>query len=407
MRPLTLEPLRLLRQPPFLAVSLSHFAVDVYNGQTGILLAVLSTPLGLTNAAIGLVATGYSMVGALSQPMFGWLADRYGSRWATAGGVMWMAILFALVGVLPGAWAIPCLVMGALGSGAFHPPGAMKAAQVGQQHMAGKMATAASIFFLFGQGGLSLGPAIGGALLDQVGRAGLLILALVTVPIGLFTAWAMRSGVPTPEMSARNDHAARVGAAPAADLAAFCVVMFVSGLRVWAQMSTTTFTPKFLHDQAFSPTVYGAIVATFMGGSAVGGVLGAILSERWGQRRTITWTLCASAVPFFFLPLADGLWAFPIAVAAGALNGASHSILVTMAQRALPGRAAMASGIILGFMFSVGALGTYVSGLAADTVGLARVLQANAALSLTAALAGFALHPERAHRPIARPQAGD
>ena len=51
-----LKPLQLLRQPVFLAVALSHFAVDVFNGQTGILLAVLSLPLGLTNATIGLIA---------------------------------------------------------------------------------------------------------------------------------------------------------------------------------------------------------------------------------------------------------------------------------------------------------------------------------------------------------------
>src|SRR3989337_2411031 len=82
-----LKPLQLLRQPVFLAVALSHFAVDVFNGQTGILLAVLSLPLGLTNATIGLIATIYAVVGSLSQPLFGWLTDRHGGRWAAAGGV--------------------------------------------------------------------------------------------------------------------------------------------------------------------------------------------------------------------------------------------------------------------------------------------------------------------------------
>src|SRR6185503_15701052 len=85
-----------------------------------------------------------------------------------------------------------CLVAGALGSAAFHPPGAHKAAQIGQVHMAGQAATAASLFFLFGQAGLSIGPALGGFLLDHLDRMGVLIVALLIVPIGLFAAWQLR-----------------------------------------------------------------------------------------------------------------------------------------------------------------------------------------------------------------------
>ena len=402
-----LKPLRLLRQPVFLAVALSHFAVDVFNGQTGILLAVLSLPLGLTNATIGLIATIYAVVGSLSQPLFGWLTDRHGGRWAAAGGVIWMAAFFALAGVSPGYWPILCLIIGALGSGAFHPPGTMKAAQVGRVHMGGQMATAASIFFLFGQGGLSLGPAIGGVLMDYTGRPGLLLLAALAVPVGLFTAWAMRPSAQTTEKPGRDPSAGPAAPPPPADFALFGVVMLVAGLRTWAQNAVTTFAPKYFHDLGLAARTYGVIVALFMGGSAIGGVIGALLSERWGRRKTIMSACALSALPFFFFPLASGAWVYPLAVLAGLLNGAPHSILITMGQRSLPGRAALASGVILGFMFTAGTLGVYASGLAADQFGLARVLQANAVLGLSAALTGFALRSERARQQPAKVPAGD
>ena len=403
MRFINLKPLRLLRQPLFLAVSLNHFAVDVLNGQTSILLAVLSTPLGLTNAVIGLIAMMYSMVGSLSQPVFGWLSDRYSARWAAAGGVLWMAGLFALAAVTPGYGSIACLVLGALGSGAFHPPGTMKAAQVGRQYMAGQMATAASIFFLFGQGGLSLGPAIGGVIMDNLGPAGILIPAGLTVPVGLFMVWAMRpSAQPTPVASRET------GAATSPpDLNLFAVVMLLAGLRVWAQSVMTTFAPKYLHDLGLAPTIYGAVVALFMGGSANGGVIGAMFSERWGQRRTIALACGLSALPFFLFPGAQGAWIYLLAALAGLLNGAPHSILVTTAQRSFPSRAALASGVILGFMFTAGAIGAYVSGIAADRVGLAYVLQANSALGLTAALSSLWLMPRHALKPSAVAEVGD
>src|SRR5574341_868689 len=115
--------MRLLRHPAFLAVALSHFSVDILNGQLGVLLAALSTPLHINNATLGLIATTYQIVGALAQPIFGWASDGFGSRWTTAGGVLWMALFYSLFALAPGYWPIVFLIVGSLGSAAFHPPG--------------------------------------------------------------------------------------------------------------------------------------------------------------------------------------------------------------------------------------------------------------------------------------------
>ena len=378
--------MRLLRHPLFLAVALSHFTVDILNGQTGILLAVLSTPLGLSNQNIGLIATTYSIFGALAQPFFGWLSDRNGGRWTTAGGVLWMAACFSLVALAPGWWALVFLVIGALGSAAFHPPGANQATQAGLTHMAGRAATAASLFFLFGQGGLSLGPALGGFILDHLDRAGLLLITIPIIPIGLLAAYQLRHSAPHPS-SAPN----RSTTAPQPSFALLGVIMLMAGLHTWGQMATTTFAPKFFHDLGMSSTIYGAIIALFMGGSAVGGVTGGILADRWGRRQIITLSLGLSVISFYILPIASGGWLYVASFVAGFLNGAPHSTLVTMAQRALPGRGGLASGIILGFMFTAGALGAYLSGAVADRIGLAQTLQGNALVAFLATLVSLIL----------------
>ena len=399
--------MRLLRHPYFLAVALSHWMVDIFSGQTGVLLAVLSGPLGLTNATIGLIATAYTCFSSLMQPVFGWLADRYGTRWSMGGGVLWMGFFFSLVAIVPNQWAVVCMIAGALGSAAFHPSGTLKAVQIGHERLAGQVATATALFILFGQGGQSLGPAVSGLIIDHLGRAGLLGVAVLSVPIGLFMLSQSRpeAGVAHAPGVAREAAGRVPGAKP--DLPMFALVMLVASLRLWSQAAVTTFAPKYFHDLGVTPTIFGAIVALFMGGAAVGGLAGGMLSDRWNRRRTITLALALSILPLYVLPTVQGVWLYPVAALAGLLSGAPHSIFITMAQRSLPGRATLASGITLGMMFASGAVGAYLSGLFADRVGLNLVLQGNAGLVAVAALLSLWLRSDSPQRQTAALAAGD
>ncbi|MGQ0603307.1 MAG: MFS transporter [Anaerolineales bacterium] len=389
--------MRLLRYPAFLAVCLSHLSVDLLNGQVGVLLAALSVTLALTNEDIGRIAMIYAMLGSLSQPLFGWLADKDGGRGAmfaltAGGGVVWMAIFYALFAVLPGEWALVALVIAALGSGAFHPPGAAKAVQVGAIGLAGQAATAASIFFLFGQIGLSAGPRLSGDIFERFGRIGVLGLAAFVLPIGLYSLWALRGAENLRDaVSLRGaTGVTRVSAAGArteatASLWFLALVLIISGLRVWAQTNITTFAPKYFHDLGLTPSLYGSIVMVFMAGTSIGGVIGSVFADRWNYTATVIGSITLSIAPLFVFPLVSGIWIFVVAFVAGLFNGGPHSILVTMAQRTMPSRAGFASGLILGTQFAIAAIGAYFTGVLADSTGLAFALQTNAALSLVAA----------------------
>jgi FSR family fosmidomycin resistance protein-like MFS transporter len=97
---------------------------------------------------------------------------------------------------------------------------------------------------------------------------------------------------------------------------------------------------------------------------------------------------------------------YALAFVAGAFNGGPHSILVTMAQKTLPNRAGLASGLSLGIQFAIGALGVYLTGLLADAAGLTFALQANAALALVCTMLSFGLLLEK-RLTQAAPASGD
>lgn len=370
----------------FTAVALGHFSIDVLNGGRTVLFTYLSVPLGLSNTELGLFSTLYIVTGSLTQPVFGYITDKVGPRWVTAGGVIWMSSIYTLAMIAPVEFALWLLVLASLGSAAFHPAGTMQATLRGRTHFQGKETTSAAYFFVAGQAGLFVGPLLAGNILDRFGNSGLLILTAFAVPVGINLAWQLR------DVKAINADALGIGRRdrhikPQLIFGMYLVPLIAFGLlaffQSWAQQNMVTFMPKYLSDLGQTASTYGMIAALFMGGSAVGNALGGNLADRLGKRRVAMVSLGLASIPLYLVSVV-GLspWLYFLIPLGGALTGASHSIIVVLAQRLFPGGMGLASGLILGFMFSSGAIGTLASGYLADSVGLIYVFQLSAGLVL-------------------------
>ena len=59
---------------------MGHFTVDMFGGLMPVLYAIMADEFDLSNADIGLIALAYTAASSLSQPLLGYLADRFGSR---------------------------------------------------------------------------------------------------------------------------------------------------------------------------------------------------------------------------------------------------------------------------------------------------------------------------------------
>lgn len=376
----------LLLDSLFASVALSHLSVDLLNGQRAIIFVYLGESLGLTNAALGLVTTGYVLSASLMQPVFGYLTDRVGARWVVAGGVLWMGAFFSLGVMSTGVTALAFLVIASVGSGAFHPAGTMQATLRGRERQHLRETEATSYFFLFGQFGLFAGPLVGGLLLERWGAPGLLTLTILTVPIGLYAARQLK-GTEVNPLVTPNPAVEGGGALAAGGLALIGVLVLITTFQSWAQQNMITFIPKYLSDLGQTAAVYGSVSALFMGGSAFGNVLGGILADRFGKRRVAGIVLLLAPIPIVAIGMVGwSPWLYVIVPLGGALTGSVHSILVVIAQRSMPGGMALASGLILGYMFTSGALGTLLSGYLADLWGVGIVFPLSAALVLAAAL---------------------
>jgi len=350
----------------FSSVALSHLMVDVFNSSRPVLL----TYLGLTETQIALISTIYIWASALTQPFFGWISDRVGPRWLAAGGVLWMAIFFSGAVYIPGAGGLLCLIIAALGSSSFHPVGTVQATLQGRNHMAGRETTAASLFFMAGQMGHFVGPVITGLILARLGLPGLVILPIVSIPIGFALAYQLRANHPHPRPMHGDDEIrlqASVG---------FIVLLaIVATLQSWSQANMINFVPKYIKDLGLSAVTYGNIAGLFMGGSALGNVIGGHFGDRYAKRKVAATALLCAALPIYIMSqIGWSPWLYVLIPLAGACTGSVHSIMVVLAQRIISGGMALASGLILGFIFSAGALGMLLTGPLAENYGFPTVL---------------------------------
>ncbi|HMN30162.1 MAG TPA: MFS transporter, partial [Caldilineaceae bacterium] len=137
-----------------------------------------------------------------------------------------------------------CLTVGALGSGAFHAAGMLNANAAGGLN---KPTTAMSVFFLFGQAGLAIGPIAAGFYLEQIGVAGMFYSAIATLPVVLLMLLWLRdpiveeaAPVQVVESGSSKRHTATV-----------VVTLFVLliALRATTMQSFTTLLPKYYADQ--------------------------------------------------------------------------------------------------------------------------------------------------------------
>jgi predicted MFS family arabinose efflux permease len=210
------------------------------------------------------------------------------------------------------------------------------------------------------------------------------MLALLLLPIGINAGWQLRD-----RHHAHAEHKKSEATNPRVGAPRHFIILLaiMGGLQAWVQQNMITFVPKYLHDLGQSAATYGLIAGLFMGGSAIGNVIGGNLADKYGKQRVATSVLLLAVVPIFVISqIGWSPWLYVLIPLAGALTGSVHSIVVVLAQRALPLGMATASGLTLGFIFSVGALGTLLCGPLADKIGWPPVFMLTAGLALSAAV---------------------
>ena len=387
-----------LRNGRLLTLMLGHFTVDSYVGVIPVLYPLLIGRFHLSLATVGLVSLAYGGMAAISQPLFGLIADRFGTRF-TGLALAWTAVTFAVVGFVNSFPLLLALALASgLGSGAFHPLGAL---DVRELLPAWRRSLGMSVYVTAGTVGVAAGPLIGILLFGAFGIHGTGWLVLPGLATGGYLLWRMRNRAAAATAAVRQT----VGhqAVPMFALAAVIGVMMS---RSWTVNVFQAFTPTWYRELGYGPAFYGPLATTLVLASAVGTVGCGSLADRYGRRTVIIVTLVLTIPAVLLFTLYPGPWAFGSAILIGFLAASTAPLLLLMAQQLMAARAGLASGLVMGLGFVTGAIGVPINGAIADAVGLQKSLMSHVLLVVvTIVLAWFLPSEDQIERYASRPEA--
>jgi FSR family fosmidomycin resistance protein-like MFS transporter len=351
---------------PLLLMFLGHIWVDTSQGILPIVLPKLKEALALNYFEVGVVVTVLNLTSSVIQPIFGFISDKIRIGWFVPVGIFWTACMMGLLGWAPNYLSVILLVgFAGLGTAAFHP----RAMMVVHLVSGSRKGLGTAIFGTGGNIGFALGPMVGSLLVLGFGLYATIGLvgpgALMAFAIFFWPGDFLQREAPTKGKAKSGDENLR--SILWGSLILTCLIVT---LRSWVYTSFITYLPMFLQEQGLPLKTGSVMLTVFLAGGAAAGLYGGHLSDRVGRRRVIIASMLLYPIFMSLMILSSGPIRWVLAAASGAALLSSFSVTIVLAQEILPRNLGLASGLILGLGFGMGGLGTAVSGLIADMIGL-------------------------------------
>ncbi len=365
---------------PIWLIACAHAVADISSGALFVALPFFKAKFGLSYAGVTAIVLLQNFTASVTQPIFGFLSDRKAHPW-------WMPLGCFLVGTMLLAallaptypLALLCISASGFGSAIFHPEGAKIV-----NWLSGKAkGKGASLFSVGGNAGFALGSLFLGMLL--VGNRVLLFLfAIPNLVIGFLLLAMLKRfrEIPQPAL----EHCEKSGKIFGMNLPLLALLGMVL-TRATINSGINTFVPlyytAFMHGSSANATY---LLTVFLAASAAGTLLGGPLSDRYGSKKVMLYSILPVAPLLYLFKALNGAGAFVLLAAASVLLAATFTSSLVMAQKMMPDNVGMASGLTLGFSIGLGALGVLVLGHIADGSGLPWVLDLLAVLPIVSFL---------------------
>jgi FSR family fosmidomycin resistance protein-like MFS transporter len=350
------------------SLSIGHFINDSYSNFLGPLLPLLISKLNLSMAQAGWLAAILVFSSSFTQPIYGYISDRYSNRVFAVLSPLVTAFFMSFLGLAPSyATLSALLLLGGIGIASFHP----QAAAIVAAASSARKGLSMSIFVTSGTIGYSLGPLL---IMFVVARFGLEKSYLVVIP-GLITFGLLYFFVPPIQrtsISTEQQTAFRDGLKHTWQPLLILYLLVV--IRSAVQMCFVSFLPLYFHLKGLGNLDAARITSIFLFAGAIGGFIGGALSDRFGGKFVISFSMILSTPCFLAFLMTQGIVSHLWLSLGGLILFSTIPVNVVMAQDLIPANTSIASALTMGFAWGMGGMAVPLIGKIGDLRSLTTAL---------------------------------
>lgn len=349
----------------FLLLLATHFVVDCFSSTLPTVQPVISDRFDLSLSEAGLLGGFWMFSSALMQLPIGLLSDRFQSSYFTVLCPVVTAVALSSLGMAQGMASLALLLLvGGMGSAAYHPHNTSQAAKLGGH----RRGISTAIFITVGTAGLGFGPIYLTAVLERVGFEHMWVASVPAVLLVPWLLWRLPAPVPS-----------RVRSKSAVDwqglirqrrplLTLYTLVV----LRSIVQFGLAHFLSLYMiRIRGSDLSMASAALSVYFLSTSSGSFLGGAAADRYGRRAVILASTIASVPPLMMFLISDGWLSLLSLFVGGTILLCTIPVNVIMAQDLVPSQAGAASAMMMGFGWgTAGIVFLPVAGWLADLVGL-------------------------------------
>lgn len=368
--------LRSVRDVPYSiwVIACAHAVTDLAAGALFVALPFFKAKFGLSYAELTAIVLIQNFTSSVSQPIFGYISDKKSRPWwMPVGCFVTGACMLASLIVATYHLVLLCTAISGFGSAIFHPEGAKMV-----NWLSGKAkGKGASLFSVGGNAGFAIGSLVLGTIL-QGDSISLYLFALPYLVISAIFLLVMKKLSRLPQRKGQSS--AKVVVNVNLPLMALLGMVLI---RATVNSGISTFVPLYYVSFLHGSSAYAASLLTvYLAAGAVGTLLGGTISDRYGSRKVMLYSILPVALLLYLFKIMDGIWAFVLLALVSVLLAATFTSSLVLAQKMMPSNIGMASGLTLGFSIGLGAMGVLGLGYMADVSGLSLVFNLLAFLPL-------------------------
>jgi FSR family fosmidomycin resistance protein-like MFS transporter len=164
----------------------------------------------------------------------------------------------------------------------------------------------------------------------------------------------------------------------------FLPLTFILFLRLFLNVSLTTYLPTYMTQQGFDLQAAAIYLAWLEAAGVAGALLSGTISDRLGRKTVLLFAFGASSLLTLLFLGTSGIWLFPVLLLVGFTAISTGPIFLALVQDQLPSNRAVGNGLYLSISFILRSLAMVLVGFGGDRLGLETAFFWSAIVSLLA-----------------------